>query len=331
MTLVRNPRYWGPHAAYLDRIVIRFCRTCRKAPPAGEVDSSDSGRARSTSRSPATRASSPTSGEPRHHGSSHGRRMAGSTSTSGSAPVVTRRCRTSSSGGRWPTGSTGSPSHRRLFGGDRPAASRRATAPSSSNTSRYYRPNWSGYRYRPDAARRLLEQAGCRRGADGIYSCAGERLSLRFATAAAVDAGAHVELVQAQLRQAGSRYPVSALVGFGRSSGGDFDVALFAWFVRRRTIGVKDSRLRRRPQLHGLLREAGHARPRPGDRILDAEQRARVLNRVDAQLAKDVPAIPLFQTAGRRTPSRRPCVASIRGAVRSFHGTRRTGGSREPR
>ncbi len=24
LTLVRNPRYWGPHAAYLDRIVLRF-------------------------------------------------------------------------------------------------------------------------------------------------------------------------------------------------------------------------------------------------------------------------------------------------------------------
>ena len=29
------------------------------------------------------------------------------------------------------------------------------------------------YRYRPVAGRRLLEQAGCRRGADGIYACEG--------------------------------------------------------------------------------------------------------------------------------------------------------------
>ena len=26
LTLVRNPRYWGPHVAYLDRIVLRFCQ-----------------------------------------------------------------------------------------------------------------------------------------------------------------------------------------------------------------------------------------------------------------------------------------------------------------
>ena len=31
------------------------------------------------------------------------------------------------------------------------------------------------------------------------------------------------------------------------------------------------------------------------DRILDAAQQARVLNRADRQIAKDVPVIPLFQ------------------------------------
>lgn len=33
--------------------------------------------------------------------------------------------------------------------------------------SPYYQPNWKGYRHRPALARRLLEQAGCRRGEDG--------------------------------------------------------------------------------------------------------------------------------------------------------------------
>ncbi|HUP32531.1 MAG TPA: ABC transporter substrate-binding protein, partial [Gaiellaceae bacterium] len=42
--------------------------------------------------------------------------------------------------------------------------------------SRHYRPNWGGYRFRPAEARRRLEQAGCRRGADGIYVCFGQRL-----------------------------------------------------------------------------------------------------------------------------------------------------------
>ena len=58
--------------------------------------------------------------------------------------------------------------------------------------SRYYAPNWRGYRYRPAQARRLFEQAGCRRGSDGIYTCAGERLSLRFVTSAGIPPRARV-------------------------------------------------------------------------------------------------------------------------------------------
>ena len=51
-----------------------------------------------------------------------------------------------------------------------------------ATTSRYYRPNWSGLGYNPAESPRLLRQAGCRLGADGIYVCAGERLSLRAFT-----------------------------------------------------------------------------------------------------------------------------------------------------
>ena len=32
MILVRNPRYWGPHTAYVDRIVISFCQSCPLLP-----------------------------------------------------------------------------------------------------------------------------------------------------------------------------------------------------------------------------------------------------------------------------------------------------------
>ena len=68
----------------------------------------------------------------------------------------------------------------------------------------YYRPNWSGYRYEPARARRLLEQAGCRRGSDGIYSCDGERLRLRFVTTAGVPVREQVlQLAQAHLRSVG--------------------------------------------------------------------------------------------------------------------------------
>ena len=38
---------------------------------------------------------------------------------------------------------------------------------------RFYEPHWKAYSYQPAKARRLLEDAGCRRGTDGIYICFG--------------------------------------------------------------------------------------------------------------------------------------------------------------
>ena len=37
LTLVRNPNYWGPHKAYLDRLIVRFCQASCLAPLPAEV------------------------------------------------------------------------------------------------------------------------------------------------------------------------------------------------------------------------------------------------------------------------------------------------------
>jgi peptide/nickel transport system substrate-binding protein len=169
--------------------------------------------------------------------------------------------------------------------------------------SRFYTPNWSGYRYRPGKARRLLEQARCRRGADGVYACEGERLSLRFVTTAgSTRRELMFRLVQRQLGRVGievilSYAPSAPLVAQILASG-DADVALFSYFGP--------------PNLSGLdvagvfgcgyaLNITGYCKPsvardlNRGRRILVGEQRARILNRADVQLARDVPVIPLFE------------------------------------
>jgi len=91
---------------------------------------------------------------------------------------------------------------------------------------------------------------------------------------------------------------------------GDFDVALFAW------IAAPD------PTFAKLLFGCGGFNNHTGycqrlvtsdldqaERILDADQQARVLNRADAQMAKDVPVIPLYQ----QTQS-----VALRSTVRNF-------------
>ena len=186
----------------------------------------------------------------------------------------------------------------------------------------HYRPSWSAYRYRPAVARRLLEQDGCRLGTDGIYVCAGERLSLRFVTTGDDPLRVRtLELVQRQLRQAGIEVrPVYGTRGavFNQilpqalAGSGEFDLILFA--VTRSSpdgpaaashvfYGCGDIRNYSGYCQRLLTRELHEAR-----RILDDAEAARVLNGADARLANDVPVIPLVE---------RPLVAAFTTSLRN--------------
>ena len=176
-----------------------------------------------------------------------------------------------------------------------------------------YVPNWREYRHRPELARRLLEQAGCREGSGGVRTCGGMPLSLRFYTSAGVPVRARVlSLVQTQLRRVGVEVvPAFAprAVLFGQIiASGDFDVALFNFTISPESSGWKDvfgcgavqnamgycQRL--------VTRELDQAA-----RILDSGRRVAAINRADRLLARDVPAIPLYQfveLAARRTTLR---------------------------
>jgi peptide/nickel transport system substrate-binding protein len=178
----------------------------------------------------------------------------------------------------------------------------------------HYRPNWRGYRFRPGQSRRLLEQDGCRRGSDGIFLCEGGRLSLRLATIAGDPRRQQaLELIQRHLRQAGiDIQPVYAppnILFEEIVPRGNFDLAMFSYLSGPDGPGTSFG-------LYGcgavqnysgycqriVSRDLDQAR-----RILDPRRQAQVLNRVDAQLAKDVPVIPLFQN---------PVVAAGDSAVR---------------
>ncbi len=292
LTLVRNPRYWGQHAAYLDRLVFRF------------DSGSDLGKAFN-------------SGQIDYHWGfppnrdfvSDLREIPGARVRSRATPfwehIAIR------------VGQGGHPALRNklvrralAYGIDREAIVRDhfdEIAPGLSaadstlfiKTSPYYRPNWSTYSYRPAEARRLLEQAGCRIGAAGIYSCAGELLSLRLLTREANTVRAHtLALVQPQLRLAGIEVvpvfaPGDALFNQILPSG-DFDLALFAWNLGPEVLP------RNIHGCGGALNFTGYCQRLvtrdldQAERVLDHAQRARVLNRADAQMAKDVPVIPLF-------------------------------------
>jgi ABC-type transport system substrate-binding protein len=295
LVLRRNPRYWGPHPAYVDRLVIRFVQSVTD--PSDELRSGELTIAM---------------GVP--------------------APVVPTVRR--QPGMRLVTGvasnfehldiQLGSNAHPALrnklvrralaYGIDRTALVRQIWGevdPSASALdslvhlaqSRYYEANWSAYRYRPAEARRLLGQAGCRRGADGIFSCGGERLSLRFVTSPVVSFRAQVlPLIQAQLRAAGVEVvPVFAAPGafFGQIlPQGTFDVALFSWAGSPAASWADVYGCGGPENFTGYCQRLITAHFNEADRILDDRRHARVFNRADRGLASDVPTIPLFQLVG---------------------------------
>jgi peptide/nickel transport system substrate-binding protein len=295
LTLVRNPRYWGREPVYLDRLVVRFdvnpddlverirARELHVALgfPPSLVASVRAARLPIAS-APAT-------------GWEHLELRIG---TGGSPLLRSKLIRRAIA-----------------YGIDRVAIVRALRRESALGFrlldstvflthSRYYRPNWSRYRYRPAEARRLLEQAGCRRGGDGIYGCDGTRLSLRSFTHSSPGSlrPRVLQLVQAQLRQAGVEVvptfttPAAVFDSGGIYERGAFDVAMFAWI-----------HLSPGPQHKAILGCGGHQNYTgycqrlvtrdldQAERLFVASRQALALNRADAQIARDVPYLPLFQ------------------------------------
>ena len=159
LVLRRNPRYWGPHPAYVERLVVRFAQSATD--PSEELRSGELDVAMGVPPAavPAVR---------RQPGIALRRRPQApdsSTSTSSSDRTLIRRFATSSFAARSHTGSTAPRSSEQIWGEVDPSA--RALDSAVHLTRAATTSQLEPYRYRPAEARRLLEQAGCRRGATG--------------------------------------------------------------------------------------------------------------------------------------------------------------------
>jgi peptide/nickel transport system substrate-binding protein len=298
LVLVRNPNYWGPHKAYLDRFIIRW-NVLDPADPLGplrrhEIDFVGMGgllrgRAADVRRLPGWEVASwPASND------EHLVFRIGPGGHSALKKNLVRRAL--------------------AYGIDRVQLARRVYAalgrrarPLDSTTffpgESSYRPNWSMYRYDPARARRLLAQAGCKRGADRIYSCAGERLRLRFITTAGNPARElALRLMVPQLRRAGvevepAYVPMPAFFSTVLP-GGDFDAALFAWTTVPGGYVPGEAICGEAGNYTGSCSPLIRRDVQRVDRIIvDPAQRARVLNALDLKLAGDVRLLPLYQPA----------------------------------
>lgn len=300
LTLVRNPNYWGRHPAYLDRLTIRYCQAnCTAPTPAEVLESYRSGLVDFVYERDAVNVPEL-------------RRIPGTTvrllRTDG-WEHLTFRLRDG-----------GHPVLRRsklvrraiAYGIDREEIVRRLWGELEPrypvlhnalllNTDRHYVPHWNVYSHRPALARSLLVRAGCRRGGDGVYSCGGDRLSIRFMTSFNASVRVRgIELMQAQLRRVGIEVvptyvtPPAFFGPDGALARGQFEAASFAWVfltgARPKNIfgcGIEGQ--------SGYCQRLVTADLDQADRIFDDAQRARVLNRADRRMAKDVPQVPLYQ------------------------------------
>ena len=81
----------------------------------------------------------------------------------------------------------------------------------------------------------------------------------------------------------------------GHLVSGDFDAYLFTFAYSPDSTGIaSDFGCGRDFNFSGYCQRLVTEELDESERILDEKQRARVLNRVDRQLAKDVPVIPLY-------------------------------------
>ena len=309
LTLVRNPRYWGKHTAYLDRVVLRGWgpeefEDAAEALEKGAIDVINGSIPEPSvvldirRLHPNIRVSTADGANLQH--------VAIRMLAPGHPALRDKRVRRALAYGidRAALATT-------LYGQVAPAL-----RPSDSvvfhTRSPHYRPNWKEYAYRLDEARRLLE-AVCDRGADGIFVCAGERLELRLVAQPSTRNRNTAPILQEQLRRVG----VDVVPVFADSStvrrildAGDFDLALLSLVYTPDQTGWVDSFGCDGPfNVMRYCQRLATADLDQADRIFDAGQRARVLNRADARMAKDVPVIPLYNA---------PTYAAVRSNVRGY-------------
>ena len=310
LTLVRNPRYWGPHPAYVKRVALRFGL---EGAPAAWLASGAVGVAFNVG--------------PETIPSLH--ETPGVRVRWVPAPLALENVAINVR--------TGSPLlGKRLvrqalaYGIDRQAIVRTlfgATLPKQQvaqngaylDSSPYYRANWSRYSYRPAKARRLLAAAGCERGTDKIFVCDGKPLSLRFVTRGDVPKRRiTLELVRKHLRQAGIEVVpefASGTVAVGQiyasgkwdllelanlHAGPPDELALTPLICEGSSFAFEWTSYCRHVDPDELSR---------ADHTLRGRERARAVNEVDAALAEEVPLLPLYWS---------PTVAATGPSVRGY-------------
>jgi peptide/nickel transport system substrate-binding protein len=146
----------------------------------------------------------------------------------------------------------------------------------------------------------IMKAHNCTKGSDGIYQCGSEKASVRLGTTAGNKLRElAVEILQAQAKDAGIEFRADSQPSrlfFPRISTNKYDLALFAWVGTGDPAGQTD--------IYGIgggSNWKGYNSQRvtnllkASDAALNPKTRIKLVNAADAQMALDVPTIPLYQ------------------------------------
>jgi peptide/nickel transport system substrate-binding protein len=296
LTLVRNPRYWGSHKAYLNSVVFRFLtdtNTEIQQVKGGEVDAI----------------------YPQPQLPLAELRKVSGLKVESSAGVNYEHIDIQ-------LGPKGNPAARNpwvrrafmmsidrreilktLFSKLNPGLKPLDSVVYLNNQSQY-QSHFGKWDYNPKKAASLLESHGCKKGGDGIYSCNGTKLSFAFeSTKGNQLRELAFRIIQARVKQNGFELTDSfkpSNIAFGQDlPNGNYQMFMFAW------SGTPDPAANTAiwacPKQGGssnfmdYCNAKASALFRKSDTTLDPAQRAKYENAAGALVGNDVPSVPLYQ------------------------------------
>lgn len=154
----------------------------------------------------------------------------------------------------------------------------------------------------PAKATAALEKAGFAKGSDGIYAKGGKKLSFRLRVKSPNPLREQMEqLIQDDLKGVGIDVKIvnfsepDSIGGIGAK--GDFDLFIFAWVKTPFPISGAEQVFSSESNSNfaKYVNKEVDAGLKKAGTILDANERAAALNKIDEMLWEDLPQIPLFQ------------------------------------
>jgi peptide/nickel transport system substrate-binding protein len=169
-----------------------------------------------------------------------------------------------------------------------------------TNQQKYYKPFFAVYRKNLAKVTQLFRSHGCTKGGDGIYSCGGQRASVRLGTTAGNRLRElAVEIMLAQAKAAGIEFKPDSQPSrlfFARLPTENYDLSLYAWVGSGDPAGQVDIYGTGGGSNWKAYSSAKVTRLfRRSDATLNVKTRMALVNQAEAQMAKDIPAIPLYQ------------------------------------